>query len=358
MVGNTQKVVALQSHDDVSFLHPYDAGWPGRKYITQHIVQNATQSSDFQSTSARLQLQTGPKSRSAQEHASYTDISNRHSNRTQRSNTTDMLDSSHDSHKSKQKQLQGPSPVKGEDITGLLRQFDKPVFKFGDTTSVQPVETGMERFGTYLPGNHSIVRSETVTDLFHDLANSLRQLTKDIVTDEAEAKKLKTFTDLAFVLSKTSPPAANLINPALTDVLLRSAQSRQRVDQCLVTIDRIWQNVMDDLVRRISQTIDEKLEMATTAITQRLRQAGCISERSIMENFAGTTVSQGITRKRFHNGNTHTEDERRRWKRYRESDYNAPARQNFHRGNKGVEMIKESDVSRTEVSTQSPGVNR
>ncbi|KAF8228186.1 hypothetical protein L208DRAFT_1404222 [Tricholoma matsutake] len=69
--------------------------------------------------------------------------------------------------------------------------------------------------------------------------------TQDLEDQAREEKRLKAYTELASTLSKVSASAANLVMPALADILLKHAQCKQRADDNFKSIAKVWEEVFD-----------------------------------------------------------------------------------------------------------------
>jgi hypothetical protein len=79
---------------------------------------------------------------------------------------------------------------------------------------------------------------------------------------------LKAYTELASALSKVSGTAANPVMPALSDILLKHAQCKQRVDDNFKSMAKVWAEAYETFVVEISYAIDVKLEATLRTIRQ------------------------------------------------------------------------------------------
>lgn len=81
-------------------------------------------------------------------------------------------------------------------------------------------------------------------------------------------KKLKAYTELSSMLSKTSSNVSTAITPTLADILLRHAQSKQRTEDNITAISGVWNKVFDLLASDISRTVDSMLAGAVKKVTE------------------------------------------------------------------------------------------
>ncbi|KAG6897796.1 hypothetical protein C0992_010872 [Termitomyces sp. T32_za158] len=94
------------------------------------------------------------------------------------------------------------------------------------------------------------------------------QATEDAIAQARDEKKLKAYTELASMLSKTSSNGPTAVTPTLADILLRHAQGKQRIEDNNAAIAGVWNKVFDVLTSDISRTADSVLADAVKKITE------------------------------------------------------------------------------------------
>ncbi|KAG5715248.1 hypothetical protein E4T56_gene3022 [Termitomyces sp. T112] len=111
-------------------------------------------------------------------------------------------------------------------------------------------------------------RQEEVVSLFRELSRLVCQATEDTIAQARDDKKLKAYTDLSSMLSKISSKVPTAITPTLTDILLRHAQGKQRIEDNLKATLGVWNKAFDVFVSDISRAVDSMLAGAVKRITE------------------------------------------------------------------------------------------
>ncbi|RDB21061.1 hypothetical protein Hypma_011584 [Hypsizygus marmoreus] len=137
-------------------------------------------------------------------------------------------------------------------------------------------------------GSHTKERVEQIATLFRDLSRLCSQATQDAEIQARDDKKLKAYTELSSTLSKVSNTAAAAVMPNLAEVLLRHAQGKQRADENLQNMSRVWEEVFDAFVTEVSCVLDTKLQDTV----KKIRAEGEQVYRSIASNLARTSKRQ------------------------------------------------------------------
>ncbi|KAG6877705.1 hypothetical protein C0993_004800 [Termitomyces sp. T159_Od127] len=129
---------------------------------------------------------------------------------------------------------------------------------------------------------------EEVVSLFRELSRLVSQATEDARAQARDDKKLKAYTELSSILSKTSSNVPTAVTPTLADILLRHAQGKQRIEEHYAAISGIWNKVFDIFTSDISRTVDSMLAGAVKKITE----AADLASKSIFSEGAWTENQQ------------------------------------------------------------------
>jgi hypothetical protein len=101
---------------------------------------------------------------------------------------------------------------------------------------------------------------------------------------------LKAYTELASTLSKVSARAADPVMPVLADILLKHAQYKQRADDNVKSMAKVWEEAFDTFVVEIGHAIDVKLEATMRTIRQEVENVHGV--------LGATSSSRGLKRQR------------------------------------------------------------
>lgn len=92
------------------------------------------------------------------------------------------------------------------------------------------------------------------------------QAFQDTASHEAAGQKVQTYTEISTTLSKISASAGSAVASTLADVILRQAQSKQRVDDAFNALEGVWEQVFDIFVTEVASVIDRSLEDALVTL--------------------------------------------------------------------------------------------
>ncbi|KAK7467101.1 hypothetical protein VKT23_004161 [Stygiomarasmius scandens] len=130
-------------------------------------------------------------------------------------------------------------------------------------------------------------RSRQLVDVFRKITTVSSQIVQDTLTLNQEERKLHTYNDISATLSRISESAASAVAPPLAEIILTHAQSKERLEEGFRTLGESWDKVFDIFVTDVTQTINNRLEVALESMRD---EAKYLAEESTNE--AKTTLKR------------------------------------------------------------------
>lgn len=83
-----------------------------------------------------------------------------------------------------------------------------------------------------------------------------------------EEQQLQTYTEISSTLSRYSASAAASVAPTLADVILKQAQSKQRIEENSTAIGTIWTEAFDIFVTEVIRLINARVDATLKTIRE------------------------------------------------------------------------------------------